>query len=174
MKAFAPRPSGSTNGIGVWSVAAGVTRARQSPVIKKWLLTLALLLAVTDLDGTLTKGNTICVPFYCPYPYADSIEMLEQFDEVLYLSCKVSFLSPTQNWWLEAYEFPEGESWAIGNFSQWLKNGDGCPSYNNKCDFLKEYQARTGTKFTHGISEDDQSWKAYECAGIPNIIKVVH
>ena len=137
-------------------------------MIKKWLLTLALLLAVTDLDGTLTRTNTICVPFYCPAPFEDAQEILQGFDEVFYLSCKPWLYAPAQNWWLEAYEFPEGDSAAIGSFP------NGCVDYTEKCNILKRRQEVTGLRFTHGFSEDEESLEAYKCAGIPNIIKVVH
>ena len=132
--------------------------------MNKWLLTIALLFAVTDLDGTLTRTNTLCLPFYCPEPFADSIQSLQGFNEILYLSCKPRVYGGFQQWWLDHYNFPEGDSWAIGPFP------DGCVSFQEKCDFLKAYPIQ----FTHGFSEDEESLQAYECAGIPNIIKVIH
>ena len=135
-----------------------------TPMTKKWMLTILLLLAVTDLDGTLTRTNTICVPFYCPEPFSDSIQMLQGFEEILYLSCKPNLYGGFQQWWLDWYEFPEGDSWAIGPFPH------GCVDYTEKCEFLKAYPI----KFTHGFSEDQESLEAYKCAGIPNINKVVH
>ena len=133
-------------------------------MMRKWLLTLALLLAVTDLDGTLTRTNTICVPFYCPEPFEDARSMLEGFEEILYLSCKPNLYGGFQQWWLDWYGFPEGDSQAIGAFP------NGCTSYIEKCAVL----LADPREFTHGFSEDEESLEAYECAGIPNIIKVVH
>ena len=135
-----------------------------SLTFRKWLLTIALLFAVTDLDGTLTRTNTLCIPFYCPEPFADSHKMLEGFDEILYLSCKPWLYAPAQQWWLDNYDFPEGDSKAIGPFP------NGCVSYQEKCNVIKA----DGRAFTHGFSEDAESLAAYKCAGIPNIIKVIH
>lgn len=134
--------------------------------MKKYLLILALLIAVTDLDGTLTFGNTLCLPFYCPEPYEDARAMLEGFDEVLYLSCKPWPYAPAQHWWLEAYgfEYGDGDSRAIGPFPY------GCTSFREKCAVL----LADPREFTHGFSEDEESLQAYKCAGIPNVIKVIH
>ena len=133
--------------------------------MKKWLLTLVLLFAVTDLDGTLTRGDTL----FNARPFPGVQDSLKEYDEVLYLSCKIWPAGPAQVWWLEANDFPEGESYAIGSISNWWNTGSGCLDYRPKCDFLKAYP----TKFTHGFSEDEQSLEAYRCAGIPNVIKVV-
>lgn len=126
-------------------------------------------IAVTDLDGTLAPGDTLCIPFYgCPDPYPGAVERLQQFDQVLYLSCKPSVYTPLQTYWLEHHGFPEGESWAIGAFP------GGCSVYNErngsaeKCGFL----IATGIEFTHGFSEDEESLQAYRCAGIPHVERV--
>lgn len=118
--------------------------------------------AVTDLDGTLTPTNTLCLPGYCPKPYPWAKAMLEQHHTVLYLSCKPWLYNSLQTWWLEAYDFPEGESWAIGPFPA------GCETYQEKCDFLKA----TGLTFDYGYTEDDETIQAYECAGATNILRV--
>ncbi len=138
---------------------------RQSPVIKKWLVTFAFLFAVTDLDGTLTRGDTL----FNAQPFPGVQASLKEYDKVLYLSCKVWVARPAQTWWLEANDFPEGESYAIGTITNWWNTGGGCLTHKPKCDFLKAYPV----KFTHGFSEDEQSLEAYRCAGIPNVIKVV-
>ena len=132
--------------------------------MNKWFLTLVLLFAVTDLDGTLTRGDTL----FNAQPFPGVQDSLKEYDEVLYLSCKIWIARAPQTWWLEFHEFPEGESYAIGTIENWRNTGGGCLDEMPKCEFLKAYPI----KFDVGISEDEQSWAAYECAGIPNIIKV--
>ncbi len=137
--------------------------------MKKWFLTLILLLAVTDLDGTLTTGDTICAPIYgCEAPYAEAVETLTKFNEVLYLSCKPWIWLPFQNLWLWWHDFPPGESHAIGGFP------GGCTEYDpvlgsvEKCLFL----LKRGIRYDYGYSEDTESLLAYECANIPNPVRV--